>query len=422
MASEHHSGAARLKVLTLSRNYPNRALPRLGLWAQRLTQCVARFAEVKVVAPAPYMPPLPNVGPLRDFARYRTVVRHWWDGPVEVLQPRLLVGPGYRFHQIDTAPYALAAIPAVRRLRRRFPFDLIHAHFGYPDGVVACLLGKAFGVPVVMTEHAPWLPWMRQYPLTARQAVWAARGCAAHVAVSHSLADTMVAVTGDAAKVHVIPNVVDGDIFRPRPDLARRPGQVLFVGATRYCKGVDVLLEALVHLRRHHPEARLVLAGEAFYRSYQQEADRLRALASTLGVADAVEWVGGKSGEEAAALMAQSAVVVLPSRAESFGAVLIEALACGTPVVATRCGGPEEIVTPAVGALVPLEDPAALAAALGAILEGRQTYPPAALRQYALDRYGVEAVSGQLAQLYGQVLGGRAVVPTGELAAAGVRP
>src|SRR5262249_4592836 len=106
-------------------------------------------------------------------------------------------------------------------------------------------------------------------------------------------------------------------------------------------------------------------------------------------------------------LMAQSAVVVLPSRAESFGATLIEAMACGTPVVATRCGGPEEVVTREVGQLVPPEDPAALAAALAAVLDRPAQYDPAGLRSYALERSGPPAVSRQLAECYEAALEGR---------------
>jgi teichuronic acid biosynthesis glycosyltransferase TuaC len=399
-----NEGFPGLRVLTVSRNYPNRVLPLLGLWTQRLTQCVARFADVKVVSPSPYVPPLPGVGPLRSYARYRAIDRQWWDGPVEVLHPRLLTGPGYRLHNVEVAPYALAVIPVVRRLQRRFPFDLIHAHFGYPDGVVANMLGRMYGVPVVMTEHAPWLPWMERYPLVRRQATWAAQACAAHIAVSQSLRDSIVQITGNPAKVQVIPNVVDGELFRLRPDIPRIPGQILFVGALRHCKGVDVLFEALRLLLDRRPDARLILAGEAFYHLYQREADRLQQLARSLGVADRVETLGGKSPADVAELMAQIAVVALPSRAESFGAVLIEALACGTPVVSTRCGGPEEVVTPAVGHLTQPEDAPALADALADVLEHGERYVPAALRQYALERYGVPVVADQLARLYGAVL------------------
>jgi glycosyltransferase involved in cell wall biosynthesis len=289
-------------------------------------------------------------------------------------------------------------------LHRRFPFDLIHAHFTYPDGVVACLLGRKYGVPVVITEHSLWLPWMEQYPLVRRQAVWAANACAAHLAVSESLRQSIVRVTGHPEKVQVLPNAVDGAVFRPASEHPRKPGQILFVGAARHAKGVDLLLRALPEVRRQYPGARLVLAGDPFYASYRREAARLKQLARDLGIADSVAVVGGKTPAEVAKLMAESTVVVLPSRRETFGAVLIEALACGTPVVATRCGGPEEVVTPAVGMLVPPEDPPALAAALVDVLEHPSRYAAAALREYALSHYGMPIVARQLADVYAAAL------------------
>jgi glycosyltransferase involved in cell wall biosynthesis len=85
--------------------------------------------------------------------------------------------------------------------------------------------------------------------------------------------------------------------------------------------------------------------------------------------------------------------------------VIIEALACGTPVVATRCGAPEELVTEEVGRLVPPEDPRALADALAAVLDEPDRYEPAALRRHALARYGKDAVGRQLAHAYSEVLG-----------------
>ncbi len=391
-------------VLVLARNYPNNVMPQLGLWTQRLVESGTWTATMKVVAPVPFAPPLPHVGRLAYYRRYRDVHRHHWDGVAEIFHPRLLLGPGYTLHNQEALVYALAVAGTVHRLRRSFSFDLIHAHFTYADGVAACLLGRRYGVPVVITEHASWLPWMERYPLVRRQATWAARACDAHIAVSESVRQGIGEITGDSEKIRVIPNVVDGRIFRPRPAEQRKPGQMLFVGAVRYSKGVDLLLEALREVRGQYRAARLILAGEPLFLSYQREAERLRQLAHELGVADSVAIVGGKTPAEVATLMAESSVVVLPSRNETFGTVLIEAMACGTPVVATRCGGPEEIVAPDVGMLVPPEDPPALAAALVEVLKHPSRFASAPLRDYALSRYGMPRVARQLADTYAAVL------------------
>ena len=107
--------------------------------------------------------------------------------------------------------------------------------------------------------------------------------------------------------------------------------------------------------------------------------------------------------DEVARLMAESAVVVLPSRAESFGAVLVEALACGTPVVATRCGGPEDIVTPEDGELVPVGDADALADAVATVLRDTGRFRPEELRERALERFGWPTVVRRTTAVYGEV-------------------
>ncbi|MGI9146819.1 MAG: glycosyltransferase [Chloroflexota bacterium] len=375
-------------------------LPQLGLWTQRLIQCVTPFAELKVLAPIPSAPPrvLARFAPY--YERYRAAAPSRWDGPVEVLHPRFLTGPGQSLYAVETASYLAAALPYVMRLRARFRFDLIHAHFTYPDGVAAVALGRLFRVPVVITEHVLWLPWMNDQPVVRRQAAWAARECAAHLAVSHSVRQHIGQVTGRPDRVHVVPNVVDGSVFTPAAGRHPAPRQILFVGAVRVSKGVDVLLETLALLRRRGADVRLTLVGEPYYRAYQREAERLRDLAEALGVTEFIDMLGGRPPAEVARLMAESAVVVLPSRRESFGAVLIEALACGTPVVATRCGGPEEIVMPEVGKLVAPEDPAGLADALFDVLEDAHAYDPQALREYALTRFGPATIGQQIATRY----------------------
>src|SRR5207249_3636673 len=100
-----------------------------------------------------------------------------------------------------------------------------------------------------------WIPWMEQYPLVRRQARWALHMCAAHISVSEAVRRQVKSVAGSSDKLRVVPNIVDGTRFRPAPSSERVAGQILFVGVVRFCKGVDLLLKALVTLRDQHPEA-----------------------------------------------------------------------------------------------------------------------------------------------------------------------
>jgi teichuronic acid biosynthesis glycosyltransferase TuaC len=153
-------------------------------------------------------------------------------------------------------------------------------------------------------------------------------------------------------------------------------------------------------LRDRDEPARLLLVGGAHYRDTRIQAERLRKLADELRLGERVSFLGVRPPQEVAALMHESAVVVLPSRAESFGSVLIEALACGTPVVATSCGGPEDIVNPSVGRLIPYGDPELLAGALTAVLADGERYDPAELSAYALERFGTRTIAERYHRLY----------------------
>jgi glycosyltransferase involved in cell wall biosynthesis len=210
---------------------------------------------------------------------------------------------------------------------------------------------------------------------------------------------------GESQRLQVVPGGVDGSVFKVadhRPSYI--PNQILFVGIMRPVKGVDILLKAMRLLMDRGRRVRLVLVGEGFYDSYRREYERLHEMVAHLGLTQHVEFAGAKRGVELVQYMQQSALLVLPSRRESLGMVLVEALACGTPVVATRCGGPEDIVTDAVGILVPPEDPEALAQGIEQVLERRSAYDPSALRAYALGKFRLEAVTARLVDLYRQAV------------------
>jgi glycosyltransferase involved in cell wall biosynthesis len=237
-----------------------------------------------------------------------------------------------------------------------------------------------------------------------REAVHAVRAAARVVAVSTAVRATIEKWADSSLDIDVIPVGVDADDF-PMRIHPPRGNQLLFVGFINYMKGIDVLLAAMALLRERGADAHLTLVGGAFYRDTLKQEHELRALATSLGVSDSVTFLGRRPPGEVSRLMAQCAAVVLPSRAESFGAVLIEALACGTPVVATRCGGPEDIVTPDVGLLVPPEDPAELASAIERVLDNGGAYDPKRLREYALTTFGLPGVAARYAQVYRSALG-----------------
>ena len=396
----------RPKVLVLSKNYPNNVFDVLGLWVENLVRYSARFCEPKVISPVPYCPPIPGMP--EYYARLRGIPRRCLTNDIEVFHPRMLVGPGDSLYSLESRTYYWASRGMAKRLRCDFPFDLIHAHFTYPDGVAAVRLGKQFGVPVVITEHIPWGPWTYHNAFVRRESVRAVEECAFHIAVSGPVRESVARVVGASEKLRVIPVGVDGTIFnRSENEGQPLPNQVLFVGAIRPVKGVDILLRAMRLLVDSGRNVTLVLVGESYFKNYQREYDRLRQMAEELHLGSRVNFVGKRRPPELVRSIQESAVLVLPSRAESFGMVLVEAMACGTPVVATRCGGPEDIVTKEVGILVPPEDAQALAEGIAQVLDRRSDYDPAKSRAYALERFSLESVGQRLQGLYAEALSGR---------------
>src|SRR5260221_2395377 len=158
-----------LKVLVLWRNYPNNVMEVLGMWVRGPVRESTKFCTPIVVSPVPYCPPLPWLA--ENYARFRRVERKRTDQGVESIHPRMLVGPGASTFTIEWFLYLQAIRATVRAIRKTFPFDLIHAQFAYPDGVVAAALGRRYDVPVVITEQNSWVPWIDQFPTVRRRSI-----------------------------------------------------------------------------------------------------------------------------------------------------------------------------------------------------------------------------------------------------------
>jgi glycosyltransferase involved in cell wall biosynthesis len=393
-----------LRVLFLARSYPNNVIDTLGTWTAWLARELSKHCDVRVISPVPWCPPLPRLRRLRQYTRFRDVTREELRDGIRVYHPRFAVGPGQTTLCVEHRTYERAVVPLVDRLHEESPFDLIHAHFIYADGVVASRLARRYGVPFVVTDQAPWIPWLER-KCVRRVAVPAARDAARLACVSGYLRDTVRHYLGPEPAVDVIPNGVDPDTFAPRNGTARDRDQIAYVGLINVNKGIDTLLHAMTRVAERNPNARLVLVGGSYYRNTRLQEERLKALARELALDGRVTFAGRLPPEDVARFMRESAVVVLPSRAETFGAVLVEALASGTPVVATASGGPQEIVTDEVGRIVPTDDPEALADALLNVMAEGDRFDPQGLREYALSRYSWSRIAGTYLELYANVLG-----------------
>jgi len=293
------------------------------------------------------------------------------------------------------APYLLY-LGARRALRRMlasgYAFDLIDAHYFYPDGVAAVMLGRAFDRPVTITARGSDLNLIPDHALPRRMIRWAAREADGLITVSAALKRRLVDLDVDPARIMVLRNGVDLATFHPiDQDVARAriglDGRVLaMVGNLVPLKGHDLVIAALPEL----DGVSLVIAGDG------PESTRLKALAAGLGVSDRVRFMGRIAHEALVDVYGAADALVLASSREGWPNVLLEAMACGTPVVATPVGGVGEIVTaPEAGILMTERSASAVADAVRTLFAALPTR--AATRAYAMKFEWGETTEGQIA-------------------------
>jgi glycosyltransferase involved in cell wall biosynthesis len=390
----------RLRVLVLSWNYPTPAAPQRGLWVERMCDAASHEADVSVIVPTPWVPPLI---PAQSLARFRYIPRRERRAAVEIYFPRVPGSIEYYTHGLDARLAFPRVLGLARLLHRERPFDVIHAHFISPDGVVASRLGTELGIPVMTSEHAFWTPWLDDQPGVRSQVESALPGIRLVTAVSDFLRRGIDSYVRGRVDTAVLPNVVDDAVFSPAPG-PRDPNQLLYVGLIRKVKRVDVLLQALAEARRTAPELHLrILSGNAL-RAYSAELREIRELVSSLGLDAAVRVEEGANPAAVAEAMRRCAFVVISStRLETFCSVAAESLACGTPLIMTRCGGPEEFVSAADGVMVEPDDAVGFARGIIEAVGRRDTFDRGGIRRRIVDRFGRSVWCEQAMAMYERV-------------------
>ncbi len=402
----------RLRILVLSWVYPTPAAPQRGLWVERMADAAADVADVRVIVPTPWVPPLL---PLEALSRFRRVPRRERRGRVDLYFPRIPGSIEYFTHDFDARLALPAVLATARRLHAEKPFDLIHAHFIYPDGITAARIGRELGVPVMTSEHAFWTPWLIDRPRVGAQVVRALPDIALVTGVSDFLRRAIHEYVGDAVATDVLPNVVDDRVFTIG-SAARDANELLYVGLIRRVKRIDVLLHALANVRRTMPEVHLRILSASAFRTYAKDRREMHELISSLGLDSAVEITNGVDPAGVADAMRHCGFVAISStRRETFCSVAAEAMACGTPLIVTRCGGPEEFVTAADGVMVDVDDSEKFTDGIREAFVRRDTFNAVASRDRIVGRYGRAAWTDQAMAMYERVAATRRVASTRRL-------
>jgi teichuronic acid biosynthesis glycosyltransferase TuaC len=294
----------------------------------------------------------------------------------------------FRYHPqpADTREYSVAAqtveysaIPLLSRMFNGYSIyrsvrramaakkpDLILGYYIYPEGYAALRLGQELNIPVVVSARGSDLRKVDASPGVQRKTAEAVKRSAAVLCVSTDLANIAQNFGAPAARVHTVRNGIDSSVFRfieqseARRDLGIPAGErlVLFVGWLSALKGTPQLIEAVHMLNRSHGPWRLALVGEGKLET------NLRQMIVKLGIEDRVQFLGSLGAPQIATWLNSSDLLCLPSESEGCPNVIVEALSCGTPVVATNVGGIPELVDERCGVLISSNRPDAIAEGL----------------------------------------------------------
>jgi len=401
----------RFKVLVLSHMYPSRAAPTSGVFIHNhVRHLIALGCEVMVVSPIPYTPSVLATNQRRKV--YRETPRQDVIDGVLVIYPRYLRPPGSLFHAPSALTMYAGVLACIGRIVKEFDPQLIHAHTATPDGYVGLLLSKKLGIPLVVSLRGSDVnvyPFRDRWTLGLTKKVLAK----AHkvTAVSKALKETAEAIASPRAPIEVIYNGADVKQFtfdpEPRNSIRQKLGisadsvVLIFVGNVLREKGVEDLMQSFCTLARDFQELHLVVVGDG------PALDGLVSKAEEVRVGNRVHFVGRRPHHEIPGWLSASDILVLPSWREGLPNVVLEAMACSRPVVATRVGGIPEAVQPGEsGILVERGDVRALTEAIAQLIcdPVKREAMGQAGRRIVEDRFTWEKNAKRTIALYHEVL------------------
>ena len=373
------------RIIVFSTLFPHPGSPRAGVFIRERMFRVGKRLPIVVVAPQPWFPFQNLLRIWKPYFRPTAPAFEIQDG-IEVYHPRFFCIPGL-LKRFDGLFMAMSSFFTLHRLRSRFRFNLLDAHFAYPDGYGATLLGKWFKVPVTITLRGTEVPLSR-FPHRRKRIVKAIEQADRIFSVSGSLKTHVQSLGANGDKIRVVGNGVDTAKFYPMDRMEARlelglPDDALIlisVGALVDRKGFHRVIALLPKLKTKFPKLIYLIVGEG-----GPEGDMSRQLkeqVESLRLTDTVKFLGAFSSDRLNVPLSAANLFILATSNEGWANVLLEAMACGLPVVTTDVGGNKEVVNQSkLGMVVPFGDEVQL---LQAIMNALQkNWSPQFIRQYA---------------------------------------
>ncbi len=375
------------RILVLSSLFPSQADPNAGVFIRERMFRVGQQIPIVVVSPTPWFP---GEGLIRLFRpHFRPVVpRHEIQQGVEVHAPRFLSVPGL-FKSLDSLFMALGSYATLRQLKRDFNFNIIDAHFGYPDGHAASLLARWLKVPHTITLRGSESTYV-ETPAFRKRIAAGLLSAKKVFGVSDALRRLAVSLGVAEEKTLAVGNAVDSERFQPMDKQAARTRLgidenapvLISVGWLIERKGFHRVIECLPELIQRHPKLRYLIVGGATGANGMETS--LRQQVAQLGLDEHVRFLGPVKPEELKWPLSAADLFVLATSREGWANVFLEAMACALPVVTTDVDGNQEVVCKAeLGEIVPFGDKIALRDAIDRGLS--RPWDKAAIRAYAVE-------------------------------------
>ncbi len=393
-----------MHILLLPSLYPSRENPNAGIFIKEQGRALSEMDDVQISVlnwgPNEFVLKFRNPwASLRSYVRYQkaqTSVSEYSKTFREAFVPQIswtsLINRG------NYDDFIHEAQNIYRGLEKRYGrFNLIHAHMTFPAGYIALRLSDSFLTPFVITEHSGPFPIPKHLnkhgelktilskPLMSAKQV---------LCVSEWLKKQVEEYRADS--LSVIPNMVNTDYFVPAPAIVQSPDtkkvRIFTTTAMNESKGTTDMLSALYLLKNQHDFQLRILGFGSKLKKYQKLAEHMQL--------KNIVWLDEMNREQYVQELQKCDFYLMPSRLEAFSMVMIEAMACGKPVLATACGGPEEIMNPECGLMVPPENPQAMAEGINKMISTYQNYSSSKIREQILQKYSHKEISKDIYSIY----------------------
>jgi len=382
-----------MKVLMIAFAYPSIYDPSLGVFFKEHARAVRIFNDVAVICC--YSSPVKSQLGFNIVKKFRYIEKNE-EGirTIRLEYPRIS-------NKVDATISFFFSLFAVFRIRRRFKFDLIHAQNFFPSGLIGYFFSKLYGIRFVITEHSSSFNHTMRHFIRRKLITLAAHKASQIIAVSMYLSNSINKYYPKLS-INIIANPVDTEKFSyiPMEDSNRTKKHILHISSLNQNKGVDYLIFAAKELKHKRDDFIInIIGGEHLYLM-----KKCQDLVSSLNLNSTIKILGRKSHDDIPDYLKTCDFFVLPSLRESFGVVLIEAMACGKPLVITDSGGPTEIVDEKIGIIVPAGNVGELVGAINFMLNNFQKFDPEYIARYARNKYGYREIGAAITKVYESAL------------------